>query len=179
MAIDNDTSYELTGAQVKDLAQKIRNKADNNVFVGASSSVAGSKGLVPAPAVGDDSKVLRGDGTWGSAPDTYSTTEQAVGTWIDNKTIYRKVYTGTWSASGNTSVTIITDSSIDNIIATGGWFDDNSAKIAFGQRHWLSNAGPDATSYAMVTSNGLVIRLVNGNGVLTDRPYQIWVEYTK
>ena len=28
MAIDNDTSYELTGAQIKDLAQKIRNKAD-------------------------------------------------------------------------------------------------------------------------------------------------------
>ena len=67
MAIDNDTSYELTGAQVKDLAQKIRNKADNNVFVGASSSVAGSKGLVPAPAIGDDAKFLKGDGTWAAA----------------------------------------------------------------------------------------------------------------
>ena len=33
MAIDDNTSYELTGYQVKDLAQKIRNKADNNVFV--------------------------------------------------------------------------------------------------------------------------------------------------
>lgn len=67
MAIDNDTSYELTGAQVKDLAQKIRNKADNNTFVGASSSVAGSKGLVPAPAIGDDTKFLKGDGTWAAA----------------------------------------------------------------------------------------------------------------
>ena len=67
MAIDNNTSYELTGAQVKDLAQKIRNKADNNVFVGASSSVAGSKGLVPAPAIGDDTKFLKGDGTWAAA----------------------------------------------------------------------------------------------------------------
>lgn len=67
MAIDNDTSYELTGAQVKDLAQKIRNKADNNTFVGASSSVAGSKGLVPAPAIGDDTKFLKGDGTWATA----------------------------------------------------------------------------------------------------------------
>lgn len=179
MAIDNDTSYELTGAQVKDLAQKIRNKADNNVFVGASSSVAGSKGLVPAPVAGDQGSVLRGDGTWGSAPVTYSTTEQAVGTWIDNKTIYRKVYTGTWSASGNTSVTIVTDSSVGNIIATGGWFDDNAAKLAFGQRHWMSNAGPDSESYAMVTSNGLVIRLVSGGGYLADRPYEIWVEYTK
>ena len=64
MAIDNDTSYELTGAQVKDLAQKIRHKADNNVFVGASSSVAGSKGIVPAPAIGDNIKFLKGDGDW-------------------------------------------------------------------------------------------------------------------
>ena len=64
MAIDNDTSYELTGAQIKDLAQKIRNKADDNTFVGASSLITGSKGLVPAPQVGDDTKFLSGDGTW-------------------------------------------------------------------------------------------------------------------
>lgn len=66
MAIDNDTSYELTGAQIKDLAQKIRNKADDNTFVGAASSTAGSKGLVPAPVAGDQDKVLKGDGTWGA-----------------------------------------------------------------------------------------------------------------
>lgn len=66
MAIDNDTSYELTGAQIKDLAQKIRNKADDNTFVGASSLISGSKGLVPAPQVGDDTKFLKGDGTWGA-----------------------------------------------------------------------------------------------------------------
>lgn len=64
MAIDNNTSYELTGAQVKDLAQKIRNKADDNTFVGSSSGTAGSKGLVPAPAAGDQAKFLKGDGTW-------------------------------------------------------------------------------------------------------------------
>lgn len=65
MAIDNDTSYELTGAQVKDLAQKIRNKADDNTFVGSSSSVAGSKGLVPAPSAGSQNSFLKGDGSWG------------------------------------------------------------------------------------------------------------------
>lgn len=67
MAIDNDTSYELTGAQIKDLAQKIRNKADDNTFVGSSSGTAGSKGLVPAPAAGDQTKFLKGDGTWATA----------------------------------------------------------------------------------------------------------------
>ena len=35
-----------------------------NPFGGASSSTSGSKGLVPAPAAGDEGKVLFGDGTW-------------------------------------------------------------------------------------------------------------------
>lgn len=156
MAIDDNASYELTGYQVKDLAQKIRVKADsaslgavafsnlyadltgtptiptvyngtltiqqngttlgtfsanqstdttinltggatytagiginqndltlNTIsvdtvtvamrsdlprdFTGATSSVAGSEGLVPAPLAGDQDKVLKGDGTWGTA----------------------------------------------------------------------------------------------------------------
>lgn len=33
-------------------------------FGGATSVAAGSKGAVPAPAAGDEGKVLRGDGTW-------------------------------------------------------------------------------------------------------------------
>ena len=64
MAIDDNTSYELTGAQVKDLANKIKAKAADNTFVGATSAAPGSKGLVPQPQAGDDSKFLSGDGTW-------------------------------------------------------------------------------------------------------------------
>ena len=64
MAIDDNTSYELTGAQVKDLANKIKAKAADNIFVGATSALPGSKGLVPAPQAGDDTKFLSGDGTW-------------------------------------------------------------------------------------------------------------------
>lgn len=36
-------------------------------FTGATSSVAGASGLVPAPVAGDQNKVLKGDGTWGDA----------------------------------------------------------------------------------------------------------------
>lgn len=68
MAIDDNTSYELTGAQVKDLASKINAKADTtdlpSVMTGATSSTAGASGLVPAPAAGDEAKVLSGAGTW-------------------------------------------------------------------------------------------------------------------
>lgn len=35
-----------------------------NTMTGAGASAAGSKGLVPAPASGDNEKFLRGDGTW-------------------------------------------------------------------------------------------------------------------
>lgn len=64
MAIDDNMSYELTGAQVKDLANKIKAKAADNIFVGATSAAPGSKGLVPQPQAGDQEKVLHGDGTW-------------------------------------------------------------------------------------------------------------------
>lgn len=64
MAIDDNTSYELTGAQVKDLANKIKAKAADNTFVGATSAAPGSKGLVPQPQAGDQEKVLHGDGSW-------------------------------------------------------------------------------------------------------------------
>lgn len=64
MAIDDNTSYELTGSQVKDLANKIKGKADDNTFVGASSAAPGSKGLVPQPQAGDNEKFLAGDGSW-------------------------------------------------------------------------------------------------------------------
>ena len=38
--------------------------ATDDVMTGASSSVDGAKGLVPAPAKGDQGKFLRADGTW-------------------------------------------------------------------------------------------------------------------
>ena len=37
------------------------------VMTGATSGTAGTSGLVPAPSAGDQSKVLKGDGTWGDA----------------------------------------------------------------------------------------------------------------
>ena len=35
-------------------------------FTGATASTAGAAGLVPAPAAGEQNKVLKGDGTWGN-----------------------------------------------------------------------------------------------------------------
>jgi len=41
-------------------------------MTGATSSAAGAHGLVPAPAAGDQDKVLKGDGTWGVNGSTVS-----------------------------------------------------------------------------------------------------------
>lgn len=45
-------------------------------FGGATSSVAGSSGMVPAPAAGDDDMFLRGDGTWAEAESVKSVNSQ-------------------------------------------------------------------------------------------------------
>lgn len=88
MAIIDNTNYSLTGSQVKDLANMVNGKQDTltagtnitisgstisatdttyNDFTGADASTAGAHGLVPAPAAGDNTKYLRGDGTWQTA----------------------------------------------------------------------------------------------------------------
>lgn len=46
-------------------------------FVGATAITAGRKGLVPAPVIGDQNKVLYGDGTFKALPATGTRTTSA------------------------------------------------------------------------------------------------------
>ena len=59
------TTY-TAGTNVSIDAQNVISATDTTYsnFTGATSSVAGSNGLVPAPAAGDEGKALHGDGTW-------------------------------------------------------------------------------------------------------------------
>lgn len=50
-------------------------------FTGATSLAAGANGLVPAPAAGDQNKVLRGDGTWGSGAGAIESFTIATSSW--------------------------------------------------------------------------------------------------
>lgn len=72
----NDTTFSVdtTAIQEKLTAGSNIQINDNTIsatdttysdFVGATSSVAGVHGLVPAPTTADVDKVLKGDGTWG------------------------------------------------------------------------------------------------------------------
>lgn len=60
-----DTTY-TAGTNVSISAQNVISATDTTYsnFTGATSSVAGAAGLVPAPSAGDEGKALHGDGTW-------------------------------------------------------------------------------------------------------------------
>lgn len=102
----------------------------NTDFVGTDGTSAGSKGLVPAPAITDAGKFLKADGTWseagGGEPD-YSESEVNTGTkWIDGKTIYKKSYSMTIvSNSGSQSFNLLINNlyeivKVDGIAHVGG-----------------------------------------------------------
>lgn len=63
-----DTTYSA-GTNVQISAGNVISATDTTYsdFTGATSSVAGANGLVPAPAAGDEGKALHGDGTWKDA----------------------------------------------------------------------------------------------------------------
>lgn len=60
------SSHSHAISDVTNLQTELDGKADDADFTGATASAAGARGLVPAPAKGDQSDVLFGDGTWGA-----------------------------------------------------------------------------------------------------------------
>lgn len=62
-AVRYSAAQSLTEAQQAQARENI-SAAKNAAMTGASASAAGAAGLVPAPAAGDQEKVLHGDGRW-------------------------------------------------------------------------------------------------------------------
>lgn len=63
-----DTTYSA-GTNVNISSGNVISATDTtySAFTGATGSAAGTSGLVPAPAATDNTKYLRGDGTWQTA----------------------------------------------------------------------------------------------------------------
>lgn len=125
MAIDDNTSYELTGAQVKDLASKINGKADAssvpaaqvNSDWNATSGVAEilNKPTIPAAQVNSDWNASSGVAEILNKP-TIPTVNDATLTITQNGTS-----AGTFTANSATDTTIaLTDTTYSNFVGTDG-----------------------------------------------------------
>lgn len=108
---------------------------------------------------------------------TESTSEQAVGTWTDGKTIYKKTFTGTYNASANTTNSVFTFSGVSDIIDAKGWVSNVDAKVAFGMAH-RNGTGVISDSGALLTGTTVIIRSFN-NAAGSNLPYAITLYYTK
>ena len=79
LSIDANNEISISAATTTDagsMSAADKTKLDGiTTMTGATSVAAGASGLVPAPAAGDDTAFLKGDGTWGTPPGkTYTAT---------------------------------------------------------------------------------------------------------
>lgn len=93
-------------------------------FTGATASTDGVQGLVPGPLAGDEDKVLKGDGTWG----TVSGANYSAGTGIDitndiisidNTVVQEKLTAGTNVQINGTTISA-TDTTYADFVGTDG-----------------------------------------------------------
>lgn len=101
----------------------------------------------------------------------YSTTEQRIGTWINGKPIYRRVFTGTL---GNSEANVVTNelrSDRCQIIKAYGSIADNNNDIPIG--HYVN----DAWASGVWTNASYLYLYVTSS--LFNKPYELVVEYTK
>ena len=118
MAIDDNTSYELTGSQIKDLTTKIKSKANSSSLAPvATSGDYNDLDNLPTPPTVNNGKLTitqngktLGEFTANQSTDTtivlenssYSTSEiKTNATWIDGKPIYKKTFVVSIPSSGN------------------------------------------------------------------------------
>lgn len=91
----NQAISTITGLQAA-----LDGKAANTDMTGASSSVTGTHGLVPAPAAGKQTSFLRGDGTWAVPTNTDTKVTNTL------NTTAKAYVTGTTSATTNTGTQV-------------------------------------------------------------------------
>ena len=119
MAIDDNTSYELTGSQIKDFATKIKSKADSSSLapVATSGDYNDLNNLPTLPTVNNGTLTIKQNGktlgkftanqstntTINLENSSYSTSEvKTNATWIDGKPIFKKTFVVSIPSSGNT-----------------------------------------------------------------------------
>ena len=113
--------------------------------------------------------------------EVYSTEETRIGTWVDGKPLYRKVYNNLIfpTTTGINKKILDLPSGIDHVIVLQGFLD------AFPNRYPILFASPDSrgtTINLIIWSNSVYLDFCAAQEVVTlfgRKPYVVWVEYTK
>lgn len=110
----------------------------------------------------------------GSGPsDIYSTEETRIGTWIDGKPLYRKVFTLTMPTSAGDHVLFQVNDDVDSVIGRGGWFIDSANAIDFIP---MSFGVSGADIY--IKNRNITIALQSSFHA-SGKALYLWLEYTK
>lgn len=114
---------------------------------------------------------------------TYSTTEKIIGKYIDNKPIYKKTISGTYTTSSG-RVLVDLQSNVDKLINSYGGYSPNTSSptLAFGQPMINTDGGIDAYSQARI-SNSNVAQICFSTPQQAYQgltgSYEVTIEYTK
>lgn len=101
----------------------------------------------------------------------YSTIEKKIGTWIDNKPIYRKVITATTGSVEDTWYTIASNTNISKIINIFGYMQPDSKRA-------IPFSTPYQAIWFDIDGNGNLHVAVHGNS-LFNKNIEVVIEYTK
>lgn len=164
---------------------KIKDSLGGDVFTGATSSKAGVIGYVPAPKAGDNTKFLRGDGTWVIPTDTnttYSaatTTSSGLMSYSDKRKLNNlasittaganiTISNGTISGTPNTTYTAGSNITISGTTISGtanttytAATTTSSGLMSYSDKQKLNNLASITTAGANITISGGTISSAN------------------
>ena len=112
----------------------------------------------------------------------YSTTEVDTGKkWIDGKTVYRRVFTGTCSNTANTraNVTLWSASPVDTILSIGGQVQYNTDAKAYNTLPFGSDGASEFRYVYKQGGTGNINLAILSGTALTARKYVVIMEYTR
>ena len=113
---------------------------------------------------------------------TYSTTEKVVGKWTNGKSIYRRVFTGTITASSGTRGSTLLMTGVEQVIVASGYvYEATAGTRLIVPSTWVNTSGAMiGAGYVLVDGSGNANLLTwFSTASRTSVPYSVAIDYTK